>query len=216
MSEFEFPYHRIEAGLPSLDFNRQVIPPGSREELPRGGIALYVDDDFWCVALLPWKPYSDRTIQELVAEIWPHYAEQATFAPDHGTPEQLDHYERIEAENELLRAAEAEDEIARLRHEIARLKGGRTDVMPRSVTRTEVVASYFVQQYEHLLVAMAHEAVPEEARPGICAICGLYGFDRVHHSAWIERRKRGYAPDMPFVGSYGDDRSPERGVEDPS
>jgi len=79
--------------------------------------------------------------------------------------------------------------------------------MPRSVTRLEMNANYLMREYEHLLVATAHEALPREDKPGICSVCGLYGSDRVHQPEWIARRATGYSPGIDWQGAYDDDRS---------
>lgn len=203
--------------LPGLDFNRQIITPATREDLPGGAIAIYVDDDFWCVALLPYEQYVTRTIEQIVAEMWPQYVAGASYRPDHGTPEQAAYYERVEEENRQIRAEYTEQEIHRLRHDVSRLKEGRTDVMPRSVTRLEMNANYLMREYEHLLVALAHEEKPREDKPGICSICGLYGSDRIHHPEWIARKAAGHSPDIEWQGAYGDDRSvvvPKDGTKD--
>lgn len=105
-----------------------------------------------------------------------------------------------------MRATQAEEELMRLRAENERLSAGRTDVSPRRTTRHELESSYFVRQYEHLLVAMAHENRPREDKPGICSVCGLYGSDRIHEQEWIDRHASGYAPDMEWSGMYGSDR----------
>jgi hypothetical protein len=68
--------------FPGLDFNREIVMPGTNETFPDGAVGIRVDDDFWEVAALPWK-YRDTPLEEIVGELWPEYvAEGATFEPD--------------------------------------------------------------------------------------------------------------------------------------
>lgn len=68
--------------FPGLDFNREIVKPGTNETFPDGAIGVRVDDDFWAVAALPWK-YLDTPIDEIVKELWPEYVvEGATFELD--------------------------------------------------------------------------------------------------------------------------------------
>lgn len=81
MMYFVTPTHE----LPFTDFNREMIHPGDHPELPYGCVGVRVDDDFWLVAVLPYKEYKDKSIQEIVAELWPD-AKDPTFNPDSGDP----------------------------------------------------------------------------------------------------------------------------------
>ena len=206
MQEYEKPYWIARTGLPGLDFNRCLVAPATTESYPDGALAVYVDGNYWCVACLPLHPYGDMTIEEIVARLWPTYVGEATYAPDDGTIELELHFSRAQTEAASMRATQAEKELTRLRAENERLAAGRTDVTPRRATRHELQSSYFVRQYEHLLVAMAHENRPREDKPGICSVCGLYGTDRVHQQEWIDRHAAGYAPDMEWAGQYGRER----------
>lgn len=215
MKKFNKPYWVMRKSLPGLDFNREIVEPGTDPKVPEGGIGIRVDDDFWAVAFLPHAEYKDRSLQDIVAELWPTYASQATYAPDHGSVEQKLHRARITAEREAERAENAERELSALRAEHERLKAGRTDLTPRSRTRMEATNGYFIAQYEHLLVAMAHEAVPmEEPMRGVCSKCGLLNTDRVHERQWIDLHDAGYPTSMPWHRSLGDDRT--AGEEDDS
>jgi len=206
MMKLDAPYWMARESLPGLDFNRQIVLPGTNETFPEGAIGVYVDDDYWCVAALPYERYREIAIQEIVAECWPGYVGEATYAPDSGTVEQRVHFLEIEAAANGKRADEAEAALSELRSEHERLKAGRTDLTPRNRTRMEHVSGYFIEQYEHLLTATAHEAEPRTDRPGICSKCGLYVSDRVHQEQWIEKRAAGHEPDMRFHGSLGTQR----------
>lgn len=209
MIELAKPYWVARDGLPGLDFNREIVEPGRYDAFPDGAVGIYVDDDFWSVAALPLERYRDVPIQEIVAEVWPEYAAQASYAPDRGTHEQAIHFLRIQLETSMERAKDAEEELAKVRDENARYRAGRTDILPRRRTRLEHDASYLIDEYEHLLTAMAHEAVPMQDTPGICSLCGLYGSDRVHKRHWIEKKAAGYRPGVPFRGEFGTERSLE-------
>lgn len=64
------------------DFNREICKPGEHEDWPDGAIGVRVDENFWAVAALPFAEYHDKTIQEIVAELWPGLTEHVTFNPD--------------------------------------------------------------------------------------------------------------------------------------
>lgn len=64
------------------DFNREICNPGEHEDWPDGAIGVRVDDDFWSVAALPFAEYHDKTIQEIVAKLWPGLSGHVTFNPD--------------------------------------------------------------------------------------------------------------------------------------
>jgi hypothetical protein len=211
MPELTAPYWIAKDTLPGLDFNRHLVRPGESEHFPDGAMGVYVDDDFWAVAALPLDRYGDMPIEEIVAEIWPTYAKQATYTPDHGTIEQRLHFAVNEAEAQRKRAEHSEKEVSRLRAERDRNTVGRTELRARNMTRVEAVNGYFVSQYEHLLIATAHEAVPmdDPAKRGICSICSLYVSDRVHQEEWIAKKRAGHAPDMPWHRGFGDERHPE-------
>ena len=66
------------------DFNREIVHPGENKDFPNGCVGIRIDDNFWVVAVLPYS-YKDKTIQEIVQELWPD-AKNVTFKPDHGDP----------------------------------------------------------------------------------------------------------------------------------
>lgn len=195
------PYWLAKDQLPGLDFNRCIVEPGTNEQFPEGAIGIYVDDDFWAVAALPYEKYSEVSIEDIVAEYWPHYVEAATYAPDHGTMEQRVYFANSRAEAERARADSLQRDHHKLQDEIARLRKGRSDISPRRPSRLELTNNYFVRQYEHLLVAMAHTAIPRENMKGVCSICGLVTSDRVHAKHWIAKHDAGYEPTMEWLGN---------------
>lgn len=62
------------------DFNREIVKPNTNVHFPDGAVGIRVDDDFWIVAILPYK-YAELSIQELVAIIWPAVTDPY-FNPD--------------------------------------------------------------------------------------------------------------------------------------
>ena len=192
-------------GLPGFDFNRHVIEPGDKEAYPGGAIAIYVDGDFWCVGVLPFEDYKDKSIQDIVAEVWPDHVEQATYAPDHGTLEQEVHFANLKVENAETLLKYSRNEVLLLREQLARLEVGRSDIAPRRVSEVEFFHSYFSLQYEHLLTAMAHKAQPKEDYKGVCSVCNLLVTNRVHSKVYLKKHQNGYLPDVPFIGTLDED-----------
>lgn len=206
MTKLEPPYWIASDELPGLDFNRCIVEPGTNEAHPNGAVGIYVDDDFWAVGALPLEEWRGVSIEDIVAEFWPHYVAEATYAPDHGSVEQRIHFLQTEVEDSSKRTKMAEEALSNLRAEHERMKAGRTDLSPRRRTRVEHMNGYFIAQYEHLLTAMAHAAVPREDAAGICSACGLYVSDRVHEEHWIARKASGHAPTMQWIGELGEER----------
>ena len=64
-----------------LDFNRDLIPPNTSTERPEGIVGIRVDEDFFLVAILPWK-YHELNIQEIVQVLWPRLYNKSIFRPD--------------------------------------------------------------------------------------------------------------------------------------
>jgi hypothetical protein len=209
MSDLTLPYWFAQDELPGLDFNRQISEPATHDKFPDGAVAIFVDDNFWCVAALPYEQYRDVSVEDIVAELWPGYLVQATFTPDHGTMERRVY----DAESAMKAERQRYDHVAKamvsLRDENDRLKAGRTGLGIRRPTRLEAQNAYFVRQYEHLLTAMAHEGTPREDLKGVCSKCNLLLTDRVHDSKWLEKHDAGYSPDFPWAGQLGNDRDPE-------
>lgn len=207
MPEFQDPYWYAKDDLPGLDFNREIIEPGTHDKYPDGVLGIRVDDDFWAVAALPLAEYRDKPLPEIVNELWPTYVGEATYAPDSGTIEQKVHFLETQLEHMTRRAKRSETDLREARSENERLLAGRTDLSPRRRTRLEAVDGYFIRQYEHLLTALAHEAVPRpDPERGICSVCGLYTSDRIHQKEWIDRHAAGYRPHMEWHRDHGDDR----------
>lgn len=206
MMEILPPYWTMDDQLPGLDFNRQILEPGTKDLFPDGAVGIYVDGDFWCVAALPLAEFRHVGIREIVARFWPQYVPEATYGPDHGSHEQALHFLRMQCEANLERARLAETELSSAKIELDRLRAGRSDIAPRIRTRLEHANGYFIAQYEHLLVAMAHEAVPKPEAPGICSVCDLYVSDRVHQKNFMSRKSEGHAPTMQWIEELGDDR----------
>ena len=200
------PYWSITEGLPGLDFNRQIVEPNVKEDFPDGGMGIYVDDDFWCVAVLPLEQYRETPIEQIVAEFWPSYVDQATYGPDHGTMEQKLYFANNAVESERLRYDHVQKVCSDLKDELNRLKADRTDLSVRSPTRLEYHHNYFTRQYEHLLIAFAHEGQPMGDMPGVCSQCRLTMSDRVHKKSWIDKHNAGYRPEMEWAGTLGDER----------
>jgi hypothetical protein len=203
------PYWVHDAPLAGYDFNRQVVEPGTNDKVPDGAIAIYVDDNFWTVAVLPLNEYRDTPIEDIVKQYWPTYFEQATFTPDHGTMERRVYEAESAMKAERTRYKHVEKAMRSLRDENDRLKEGRTHLGIRRPTRLEAQNNYFVRQYEHLLIAMAHEGTAREDLKGVCSICNLLLTDRVHQPEWIEKHNAGYPHDLPFSGMFENSRYPD-------
>lgn len=200
--KLEKPYYVSTGSLPGIDFNRELILPGTNETFPDGAVGVRVDDDFWAVAALPWDEYNQKPIEEIVREFWADYEHEAQFCPDSGTVEQkLYQYEKWAVNEENFRRT-IEREYMKVKKERDRLKAERPNLVPTTTSRKETESSYFIRQYEHLLVAMAHEAVPFEHMRGVCSVCGLYGSDRVHSKDWIAKHNAGYEPGMKHLTDY--------------
>ena len=73
-----FFYHE-ERDFPSLDFNKEILKPGIRDDFPDGIIGLRVDDNFWQVAALPYECVEYST-EEIVQFLWPGL--DASYNPD--------------------------------------------------------------------------------------------------------------------------------------
>jgi len=43
----------IGEAMPGYDFNRELVAPGTNEDLPEGAVVIRTDCDFWTVAVLP-------------------------------------------------------------------------------------------------------------------------------------------------------------------
>lgn len=71
----------VSRRVPTTDFNREFCTPGIAPRFPDGALGIRTDDDFWEVALLPWR-FSALSIQDLVAVLWPQYAGEAEYNPD--------------------------------------------------------------------------------------------------------------------------------------
>lgn len=199
------PYFVHRDGLPGIDFCRELFAPGENADFPDGVVGIRVDDDFWSVAALPWS-YARKSLADVVAEFWPHYAREAQLCPDHGTPEQalyhlqgrLRHAERVRDH--------LDKELRGARTELKRLRAKRSPLQDRAMERSEAEDSYFIRQYEQLLVAMAHAFEPRPTLAGVCVKCGLLGTDRVHSARWLEKHAAGYSSSMtplPFFPADG-------------
>lgn len=196
----ERPYYVHLTDLPGIDFNREIIAPGS-EYFPDGAVGIRVDDDFWSVAALPYS-YLDTPLEEIVKNFWPEHAEAATYAPDHGTVEQELYFlhrtvEICERQNRDLNRElrEREDEVQRLRR-------GRPDLRRRHDDQLKARNDYFIRQYVQLLTATAHKAEPRADAKGLCRVCGLYVNHGVHQSKYIALREKGVDPYLKSILEY--------------
>lgn len=195
------PYYCTPDGLPGFDFNREIVEPGTNERFPEGAIGIRVDGDFWTVAVLPYS-YKDTPLRDIVAELWPQYLEQATFEPDSGTVEQTIRFLTLSAQGKDRVIKSLSKSVRKLSNELERLRGGRSDLHERHPTRRRAVDDYFIRQYEHLLIAVAHKATPRGDKPGICATCQLYVSDRVHMQHYIDLHDAGYRPAVKHLTEY--------------
>lgn len=68
--------------LPSHDFCKEVVEPGSQPGLPAGAVGIRTDGDFAAFAALPYR-FKYVPTAEIVAICWPN-VEQPTICPDSG------------------------------------------------------------------------------------------------------------------------------------
>lgn len=66
--------------IPAMDFNKEVLPPGMQHDLPHGAVGIRVDDNFFVVALLPWR-FRDLSTKDIVSVLWPSVQNPQIF-PD--------------------------------------------------------------------------------------------------------------------------------------
>ena len=55
----------------SNDFNKEILVPGISKKFPEGATKIRVDDDFWAVAVFPYK-FKNLSVREIVAVLWPN------------------------------------------------------------------------------------------------------------------------------------------------
>ena len=73
---------RDRENLPGLDFNRELVPPGTDPAAVGGCVRIMCDHDFWEVANLPWS-FSALDCPDIVRCLWPDLP-RAVFRPDSG------------------------------------------------------------------------------------------------------------------------------------
>lgn len=89
------PSYSYSIYLADKDFNRDVIKPEDNDRnLPEGAVGIRVDDDFWIMAILPYK-YVDLSLTDLVEAIWKLEPGTYETKPDSGTPEQDAYYKLL-------------------------------------------------------------------------------------------------------------------------
>lgn len=201
-SKIQPPYFFHEKDLPGIDFNRELVEPGEHEGFPDGAVGIRADGDFWTVAALPYA-LKDVPLTEIVKQLWPQYADEAKLCPDHGTVEQSVYFANQFALSEKHKNKFLEKRLRTAEKELDRLRADRPDLREHHESRKRAESSYFIRQYEHLLIAMAHEDQPREDAKGICKVCGLYGSSRVHMKHYIDLHNAGYKPDVKHLTEYG-------------
>jgi hypothetical protein len=200
LNDIQLPYF-YEKELAGIDFNREIVEPGVLEKFPDGALGIRVDQDFWIAAVLPLK-YKEFALKDIVAILWPEYVEDATFCPDSGTIEQKIFFtnqfaEHLKEENDRLNKVILDQNI-----ELNRLRNNRFDLHERLSTQRKARDTYFIRQYTHLLTAMAHKPEPMNDRPGVCKVCGLFSFDRVHSKKYIDLQAQGYEPRLKIINEF--------------
>lgn len=195
------PYWAAEDNLPGTDFCREMCPPGSNENFPEGAVGIYVDDDFWSVAALPWS-YKDTPLQDIVAELWPDYMPGAEFRADHDT---------IEAAIE--HAADIASDLYRHERDLNSILSKLTNLLdeakrqPKTLSHIPTMtqrlrhAEYFTRRWTHTVIAFAHEVdyYEEESRRSICKRCNLIGTHAVHEKRFIKKHNAGFDPDIDWM-----------------
>jgi hypothetical protein len=56
--------------IPFEDFNKEIYPPGVHPDFPEGVLSIRVDDNFWQVALLPYR-FHELSMEYLAQILWP-------------------------------------------------------------------------------------------------------------------------------------------------
>lgn len=72
----------IAQRLAGHDFCKEILEPGTNENLPDGAVGIRTDDDFWIAAELPYR-FKDLDCATLVSIAWPHI-ENPIIRPDSG------------------------------------------------------------------------------------------------------------------------------------
>lgn len=194
------PYWFERDSLPGNDFNREIVEPGTSETFPDGCVGIRVDDDFWAVAALPLEQYREKSVEAIVAELWPHMVDGAAYAPDHGTVEMEVYRWQQEAQSAKKAMRKAWEKVSELTDQVARLEAEHPDISDRALSRKRKRDEYFIRQYETLLRAVAHGPEPIEDKPGLCRRCGLLISDRVHSARYING-----APDPHWAHAHFDE-----------
>jgi hypothetical protein len=80
----------VADGLPTLDINREMLPPGTNARYPEGVVGIRTDDDFFSAAALSWR-YRDLPASVIAPILWPYVLDRAEenmapfeFNPDSG------------------------------------------------------------------------------------------------------------------------------------
>lgn len=203
LNEIKKPYWFTSEELPGLDFNREIVEPGKNEKWPDGVLAIRADGDFWVVAAIPLK-YRNVPFEHVIKALWPQYAEEAEVTPDSGSLEQEVYFAKEMAKREKLRADHYWAAIKDREREISRLRRDRPDAVELPTSRYKAECNYFIRQYQHLLIACAHEHEPRADKPGICGKCGLSASDRIHMRHYIELHDKGYEPSEKHLTEFGE------------
>jgi len=130
------------------------------------------------------------------------YADQITIHHDSGTIEQ-----QIDFAHQYARCAdENEDHLQKIilkqNDEIARLRAERPGFKYKPMGKLKATNAYFIRQYEHLLIAMAHKAEPGIKFSGVCDRCHLLTTNRVHAEHYIKLHDIGFSCDMIPLPSF--------------
>lgn len=65
-----------------IDFNKEIVEPGENANYPHGALSINADDDFYSVAVIPYK-FEEMSCADIVAILWPDI-ENPVIRPDHG------------------------------------------------------------------------------------------------------------------------------------
>jgi hypothetical protein len=166
-------------------------------------LVLRVDDDFWTVAVLPFS-LARIPLEDVVADLWPGLAEEASYLPDSGSVEQRIHYAHLRADDERKANLALHEEVADLRRQLYSLRRGRLDLVEFNPTRKSAESGYFIRRWQHLVTATAHEFAPraDPAEAAVCERCGLLQTEPVHSRHYIALHERGYPCSMRHLLDY--------------
>ena len=72
------PYY-VGCALPTLDFNKEICPPGTIERFPEGVVGLRTDDNFFTVGAIPYE-FRDLSIKDIAETLYAELYDTQEFS----------------------------------------------------------------------------------------------------------------------------------------